>query len=165
MRVFGIGGEGGSGGNVRIRYHYLDAMNHEPLQNKMQIINRGGAGGKGGAGGAGGAGTEGRYINMRTLTGTKKWVGGGKTGRHGEQGEVGRDGADGLVIVEEHLAESVSHASPALSATKNDYGKAVKYELELLRRTQADQARRIQTLETRLMKLQEQILEIESLKK
>ncbi|MBV1919379.1 MAG: hypothetical protein KUG73_01755 [Pseudomonadales bacterium] len=105
--VGGQGGEGGDGGNgsyVRIVYSYLEgAAASGTLSKFITVDNTGGIAGKGASGGHGGGGAEGKYINMRTLTGSKKWMPAGQTGVEGRGGKAGRIGVAGQTLIERDL--------------------------------------------------------------
>lgn len=128
----GDGGDGGNGGNVRIRYSYLpDSRINEGLEKRLSILNEGGKGGEPGVGGAGGEGTDGQYINMRTLTGSKKWVAGGREGSSGDKGKPGRSGVDGQLLIEEDLAGLLDKKMQQQSAQVNQIRQQLQQELAL----------------------------------
>ena len=128
----GDGGDGGNGGNVRIRYSYLaDTSISDALEKRLTIRNEGGQGGEPGVGGPGGVGTDGKYINMRTLTGSKKWVAGGRDGNQGDQGKPGRTGVDGQILIEEDLAGLLDKKMQQQSAQVNQIRQQLKQELAL----------------------------------
>ena len=103
----GQGGEGGDGGNgsyIRSVYSYLDgATTSGSLSQFITVNNAGGVAGKGASGGHGGGGAEGKYINMRTLTGSKKWMPAGQVGVEGRAGKTGRIGVAGQTLIERDL--------------------------------------------------------------
>ncbi len=103
----GQGGEGGDGGNgsyIRIVYSYLEgATASGSLSQFVAVNNGGGVAGKGASGGHGGGGAEGKYINMRTLTGSKKWMPAGQVGVEGRSGKTGRIGVTGQTLIERDL--------------------------------------------------------------
>ena len=78
--------------------------------------NGGGQGGEPGAAGEGGAGTEGKYINMRTLTGNRKWMAGGDEGQPGSAGKPGRDGVKGQALVQQDLRDRMDAVIQTQSA-------------------------------------------------
>lgn len=106
--VGGDGGDGGGGGQVRLTYSLLPGSGIDGgIGNRIQVLAAGGKAGAGGAGGKGGAGVEGRFVNMKTLTGSKKWMAGGKSGSDGPSGKPGRDGARGQILMQQDLGGRV----------------------------------------------------------
>ncbi|OUR97996.1 hypothetical protein A9Q81_12085 [Gammaproteobacteria bacterium 42_54_T18] len=103
----GQGGEGGDGGNgsyVRIVYSYVEGATASGALGKFVTVdNVGGVAGSGASGGHGGGGAEGKYINMRTLTGSKKWMPAGQSGVEGRMGKTGRIGVTGQALLERDL--------------------------------------------------------------
>ena len=100
----GDGGDGGSGGHVRVLYTLLPESGITgTLGTRISVNAPGGKGGAEGAGGPGGKGADGRFVNMKTLTGNKKWMAGGKEGALGQAGKPGRDGAKGQIVVQQDL--------------------------------------------------------------
>ncbi|MFA5496122.1 MAG: hypothetical protein WC247_15265 [Porticoccaceae bacterium] len=96
----GDGGAGGGGANVVVSVNPLDAdVAIGALTAGVRVSVKPGKGGKAGGGGDGGAGSEGQYIKMRTLTGSQKWVAGGRSGRSGAPGGDGEEGQYGQVFV------------------------------------------------------------------
>jgi hypothetical protein len=96
----GPGGDGGRGGNVVVSVNPLETeFEAGALTAGIRVSVKPGAGGKGGESGPGGAGSEGTYVNQKTLSGSKKWVGGGPRGRFGSPGEDGEEGSYGQVFV------------------------------------------------------------------
>ena len=100
----GDGGDGGNGGHVRVLYSLIPGAGlSDGIGNRIQVDASGGKGAAGGTGGKGGVGVEGRFINMKSLSGSRKWVGGGRTGAEGSAGKSGRDGSKGQVLVQQDL--------------------------------------------------------------
>ncbi|OUS27633.1 hypothetical protein A9Q99_14440 [Gammaproteobacteria bacterium 45_16_T64] len=100
----GDGGDGGNGGYVRIAYSYKPgSVSKGALTQYVAVENSGGLGGVGASGGNGGGGAEGKYINMRTLTGSKKWMPAGQTGQMGRLGKKGRVGVAGQTLMDRDL--------------------------------------------------------------
>ena len=96
----GPGGDGGRGGNVVVSVSPLETeATVGALTSGVRVSVKPGAAGKGGEGGKGGAGSEGEYINQKTLSGNRKWVAGGPSGRFGATGEDGVEGSYGQVFV------------------------------------------------------------------
>lgn len=96
----GSGGLGGDGANVVVSVIPLDStVSPGALTAGVRVSVKPGKAGQGGEGGDGGAGSEGQYIKMRTLTGSQKWVAGGRSGRSGAPGEDGEEGKYGQVFV------------------------------------------------------------------
>ena len=126
----GEGGDGGNGGNIRIQYSYLPGSQlNSALDNRLTLKNQGGSGGAGGKGGPGGEGTDGHYITMRTLTGSKKWVPGGKEGPEGPDGKAGRTGVDGQLLIEEDLSGLLDQSVQQQSAQVDQIRQQLKQEL------------------------------------
>lgn len=104
----GDGGDGGNGGNVRIYYSLLPESGLEGgIVRRIKINTQPGSGGTQGAGGNGGESGEGHYVQMRTLSGSQKWIGGGKPGRDGQPGKTGRSGIKGQFLLEEDLSRRI----------------------------------------------------------
>ncbi len=100
----GDGGDGGNGGNVRILYSFLpDSGLKGGVGKQITVNNSAGVGGKPGDGGVGGKGAPGHYVNMRTLTGNKKWIAGGDDGPQGQLGKKGREGVKGQYQLDRDL--------------------------------------------------------------
>lgn len=100
----GDGGDGGSGGHVRVLYTLLPESGISgTLGTRISVNAPGGKGGAEGVGGPGGKGADGRFVNMKTLTGNKKWMAGGKEGAAGQTGKAGRDGGKGQIVVQQDL--------------------------------------------------------------
>ena len=100
----GDGGDGGSGGHVRVFYTLLpDSGLSGSLGDRVKVESAGGEGAVGGAGGKGGEGGPGKFVTMKTLSGNKKWMAGGKAGAEGTAGKPGRDGSKGQVLVQQDL--------------------------------------------------------------
>jgi len=113
----GDGGDGGNGGQVSITYRLVPGNTVSQPVNKLVVIqNGGGQGGEPGPAGQGGEGTEGKYINMRTLTGNRKWMGGGDTGQPGNIGKPGRDGVKGPALVQQDLRDRMDAVIQTQSA-------------------------------------------------
>ena len=126
----GDGGDGGNGGNVRIRYSYLPESGlNEPLEKRLTVKSRGGEGGTAGPGGKGGEGTDGHYVNMRTLSGNKKWVAGGREGDTGAEGKPGRTGVEGQLLIEEDLAGLLSQKMQQQSAQVDQIRRQLQQEV------------------------------------
>ena len=143
----GNGGNGGAAGSVTVSYWAASSaiISSQVPQLIKASANAGEAGAAGQAGEAG-KGSEGRYINKRTLTGSRAWVGGGKAGKVAADGLRGSSGTQGQVIVEQALvavpvqqkviAKPVVAPTPApqtsSSNSKQQEIKAIKSELRNL---------------------------------
>ncbi|MAT50883.1 MAG: hypothetical protein CMK32_06845 [Porticoccaceae bacterium] len=96
----GQGGDGGDGGNVVVS---LNPLNEKTglgaLTAAVRVSVKPGKAGSGGLGGVGGEGSEGEYVRAKTLTGSSKWVAGGRRGRNGAPGEQGQEGRYGQIFV------------------------------------------------------------------
>jgi len=100
----GDGGDGGNGGHVRVFYTLLPESGLSgALGERIKVNAEGGKAAAGGNGGTGGEGSPGRFITMKTLSGNKKWVAGGKPGAEGVSGKAGRDGSKGQILVQQDL--------------------------------------------------------------
>lgn len=100
----GDGGDGGNGGAVRIYYSLLSESGlNDNLAERIKVNAKGGEGGTGGDGGKGGEGGPGKFVSMKTLSGNKKWVAGGKAGAKGVTGANGRDGLKAQVSIQPDL--------------------------------------------------------------
>ncbi|AUM12631.1 hypothetical protein Kalk_09485 [Ketobacter alkanivorans] len=125
-----------------------------PVNNLITIQNGGGKGGDAGAAGAGGAGTEGKYINMRTLTGNRKWMAGGQAGQPGSAGKPGRDGVKGQALIQQDLRDRMD----AMIQTQSAQVAALKDQLvtrlaEEKRQVEAAAAQAISALELQVTAL------------
>ncbi len=112
----GQGGQGGSGGKGgSFRFHYtLEEGVLEDLTNSIEVGISGGLRGKGGQAGLAGVGTSGRYINKKTLSGSRSWVAGGGDGRQGETGTSGASGDNGSLDIRRiNSAVAPAEAKPA----------------------------------------------------
>lgn len=145
----GAGGAGGEGGNVRVLYHRLSSqLNADNIENSIAITAEPGASGAGGSPGSGGEGGEGRYVQARTLTGSRKWVGGADSGDNGSEGRDGLRGKAGQAIIAELEAAVTAEESQFIPKPAKQSGgvsseiKALRLELEALRR-------RVEALEAR----------------
>lgn len=93
----GAGGNGGKGGSFR--FHYTLAEGVQDLTNSVEVKISGGLRGKGGQPGIAGIGTSGRYINKKSLSGSRSWVAGGGDGTSGTAGVAGVSGANGSLDI------------------------------------------------------------------
>ena len=126
----GDGGDGGNGGHVRVLYTLLpDAGLSAGIGDRIQVDASGGKGAAGGSGGKGGAGVEGRFVNMKTLSGSRKWVGGGRTGADGSTGKNGRDGSKGQVLVQQDLRSRMDEMVQKQAAQVEAIGAQLAHKL------------------------------------
>lgn len=93
----GDGGRGGDGGNIF--FSYSQQSQGFDVANNITTLTNGGKSGIGGLGGAGGNGSQGYYASKRTLSGSKKWIAGGESGKNGANGRNGSDGNRGIVSI------------------------------------------------------------------
>lgn len=113
----GDGGDGGSGGHVRVFYSLLPESGISGvLGDRIKVSAGGGKGGTGGEGGKGGEGGPGKFVNMKTLSGSKKWMAGGKAGADGVAGKTGRDGTKGQVLIQQDLRSRMDELAQQQSA-------------------------------------------------
>lgn len=127
----GDGGNGGNGGDVTVLYWPAVAnLSVDNFPNLIEVEAAAGAAGAAGQPGKPGEGSEGRYIQKKTLSGSRSFVGGGETGDKAKAGEAGRPGLAGRVLVEQALlspqpvaAPVASQAPAATSATKSASSK------------------------------------------
>lgn len=135
----GAGGDAGDGGDVRIRYyrHSAAAAPVDPGA-VIDIVAGPGTPGKGGRGGVGGNGGEGGYVQMRTLTGSRKWVSGGDQGRAGDPGANGEPGSEGRVLIESdvdrRLDRLLEQGTPPPAPVERDRLQDLERELDTMRR-------------------------------
>lgn len=94
----GAGGNGGKGGSFRFHYTLADGA-VDDLTNSMEVKISGGLRGKGGAPGIAGIGTSGRYVNKKSLSGSRSWVAGGGDGSAGNEGRSGVSGSNGSLDI------------------------------------------------------------------
>ena len=95
----GDAGDGGNGGNVKVAYSSSNAGLLLEAKQRTRVIIDGGFGGKAGDAGKAGKGSSGRYIVKKTLTGNKKWVSGGDSGKRAKSGKDGQAGQRGRVDI------------------------------------------------------------------
>lgn len=153
----GPGGTGGDGGSVRLYYSVIPGSKIEgAVRDRITMTASGGAGGDGGKPGEGGVGTEGKYINMRTLTGNRKWMAGGDHGVIGAAGAKGGSGQTGAVEIlragSVPASASMTASSEALIARKSTVsgaGKSAPNVTELEQKV-AEQAQQIEQLSTKM---------------
>ena len=109
----GSGGNGGAAGSITVSYWPVSSV---IIPAKVpQLITasaKAGAAGTAGPAGKAGKGSEGRYINKRTLTGSRAWVGGGKDGSVAADGRSGSAGLQGQVVVEQALVAVPVQTAP-----------------------------------------------------
>lgn len=93
----GAGGNAGNGGQAGdIQLTYLHASNQSLLdlaEENTRLVQLGGSPGEVGKAGQPGKGSLGRYVNKKTLSGSRKWEAGGKAGTKALDGKEGRIGA------------------------------------------------------------------------
>ncbi len=160
----GDGGNGGNGGLVRLLYTLLPESGISGgLGEHIKVTADGGKGAAGGVGGKGGAGSPGKFINMKTLSGSRKWVGGGKPGLDGSAGKPGQDGAKGQVLLQQDLRSRMDEmvqqqAEPdqkilnqEVDALKGTAGALATQEM--LQKQSADQASKSATMEQTLQQI------------
>ena len=127
----GHGGNGGKGGNFR--FHYTLADGAGDLTNSIEVKISGGSRGKGGQPGIAGIGTSGRYINKKSLSGSRSWEAGGGDGAQGNEGRAGASSANGSLDIRliNGAAASVLPKAPQNEAPSKDLEQRVK-ALEIL---------------------------------
>lgn len=167
----GNGGAGGNGGMVRVAYDILPGSTLPPNLNKrIQSLTDGGKGGIGGEGGIGGAGSEGKYINMRTLAGSKKWQGGGEPGKTGASGLAGANGARANAMIQMSMGGALAPATatkpmkvsePASSnSAQNEQSRvALQRKIELLEQANQQQKAQLTALSTKMTRMEQQFSE------
>lgn len=105
----GRGGDGGNGGQVRLSVSMKGPhLNLDFIKQRINIEAGGGKGGAPGKGAAGGEGSPGRWVSMKTLSGDKKYLGGGQAGKNGKEGSAGQTGRPGVIDVNEDIKQRVS---------------------------------------------------------
>ncbi len=155
----GVGGQGGDGGNVVVSVSSFDGERDvSVLTAGVRVSTRPGKGGPGGAGGEGGEGADGQFVSGKTLTGTRRWVGGGRAGRAGVPGDPGDGGRFGQVfiggqftgfdpsLIQEGGFEGFSGIRPAQQAQPS---QEAEQEIRLLRE-------QLRALQERMEKLESQ---------
>ncbi|MDY6920997.1 MAG: hypothetical protein SV765_12405 [Pseudomonadota bacterium] len=143
----GNGGDGGDGGQIRISYRLLSGYSPDrPIRQLIRLRSDGGPGGALGEGGEGGAGVEGQYVNMRTLTGNRKWIGGGDKGPIGAVGELGAKGSPGQALLQRVEPGSTASRLEALKPAESG-GETGGSKLE----------QTVRALEARIKTLEEQV--------
>lgn len=105
----GRGGDGGSGGLLRLSVATKGPnLNLDFIKQRISIDTEGGKGGAPGKGAAGGEGSPGRWISMKTLSGDKKFVAGGQSGKKGKDGIEGQTGRPGVIDINEDIKQRVN---------------------------------------------------------
>jgi hypothetical protein len=126
----GDGGDGGNGGHVRVFYTLLPESGITgSLGDRIKVDATGGEGGNGGEGGKGGEGGPGKFVTMKTLSGNKKWVAGGKPGANGANGKIGRDGGKGQVLVQQDLRSRMDELAQQQTAQAQAISSQVAAQL------------------------------------
>lgn len=95
----GRAGDGGNSGNVEVAYSSSNTALLVKAKQRTHVVMDGGLDGKAGDAGTAGKGSVGRYIIKKTLTGNKKWVSGGRSGKRAKDGKGGQIGQRGRVDV------------------------------------------------------------------
>lgn len=128
----GAGGNGGSGGSFRFHYTLADGA-VEDLTNSIEVKISGGLRGKGGQTGIPGVGTSGRYVNKKSLSGSRSWLPGGGDGSNADEGRAGASGNNGSLDIRRINGDVVIEAATALEtkAATADMEQRIK-DLELL---------------------------------
>lgn len=156
----GSGGNGGDGGNVVVSVSSLDgARDIGALTAGVRVSVKPGKGGKGGDAGVGGEGSDGQYVNAKTLTGSQKWVAGGRSGRSGGAGDSGEEGNYGQLFVGGQFTgfQPMNNRQGGFSGfdsfrpadTGSPASDAAEKEIQLLRE-------QLKTLQDRMEKLEKQ---------
>lgn len=105
----GRGGDGGNGGQIRLSVAPKGPnLNLDFIKQRISIDAEGGKGGAPGKGAVGGEGSPGRWITMKTLSGDKKFVAGGQTGKKGKDGIDGQTGRPGVIDINEDIKQRVN---------------------------------------------------------
>lgn len=105
----GRGGDGGNGGQVRLSMAAkAPNLSLDFLKQRITIESEGGKGGEPGKGAAGGEGSPGRWLSMKTLSGDKKYVAGGQSGKNGKDGSPGQTGRPGVIEITEDIKQRVN---------------------------------------------------------
>lgn len=139
----GNGGQAGSGGNVTVMYWPANGkLDVSQVANRIQVSAAAGAAGRAGKPGQPGPGSEGRYVQKKTLAGSRAWVGGGDSGRVANAGVPGSASTAGEVVVEQALVSIVpSNSGSPVAATppatakgsnRDEEVQAIKQELRSL---------------------------------
>lgn len=145
----GDGGDGGSGGHVRVFYTLLPESGLSgTLGDRIKVAAEGGKAAAGGEGGKGGEGGPGKFVTMKTLSGNKKWVAGGKVGSAGVPGKAGRDGSKGQILIQQDLRSRMDELARQQTAQVEAIGAQMTAKLaEGQAATQASTAQTLQTLD------------------
>ena len=140
----GQAGDGGDGGHVQVTYSSSHTQLLMTAKQQTTVVTDGGLGEKGGKPGAAGEGSTGRFVNKKTLTGSKKWISGGGKGKSAKPGKDGRQGNRGRadVHVVNNSSAHTQATAPIVTASKNTIAP-----------TQPDNA----DTESRLQQLEEQV--------
>lgn len=143
----GAGGKGGNGASVRVSVwnaNMSTKIAHDSLQN-ISVVAAGGEAGTAGEGGTPGIGSQGRFVNRRSLSGTRRWSPGGKGGESGVTGKLASEGSAGRIEIEEIFIGSASAVKrpakpqsptspPVPKNEKNSDIEAMKKQIEALQK-------------------------------
>lgn len=143
----GRAGDGGNGGNVEIAYSSSNATLLVKAKQHTRVIMDGGFAGKAGSSGTAGKGSVGRYVIKKTLTGNKKWVSGGRSGKRakdGKDGQTGQRGRVNITILTPSTAAVPSREQPVQVSVN---GLSTEERLKVLEEKYALLLKRIEKLE------------------
>lgn len=150
----GASGNAGSGGSLTYIFRGLDS-DEQAFQAKERtaVNNKAGALARHGQPGRPGSGTPGRYVNKKSLSGSRTWVGGGDDGKIPEPNKAGQPGSDGQVVFQIAAIATPSVAARTFTAApkKNAASDVVSLE-DRMRQLEAELARlakRVSELESR----------------
>ena len=128
----GAGASGGKGGTFRFHYSLAEGVT-EDLTNSIEVKISGGLRGKGGQPGMAGVGTSGRYVNKKSLSGSRSWLAGGGDGSQGDTARSGTSGGNGSLDIRRINSGGSPAATPAAEKEAEPEGLVEKVKaLELL---------------------------------
>ncbi|MVF12381.1 hypothetical protein FT643_09525 [Ketobacter sp. MCCC 1A13808] len=159
----GNGGRGGNGGDVRIYYNLLPSSGLSgSISQRIEVDAAAGNGAAPGQPGKGGEGSDGKYINMRTLSGNKKWKAGGDEGKEGASGQPGAAGSKGAVDILKggFVAGAVTQTRPVPpkpDQSLDDLRRAVQSQSEQLEQVSTKMNQTMEALDVRIKQLEKQV--------
>lgn len=144
----GNGGRAGAGGDVMMQYWpAVGGVDVSAVEDKVSISAVAGAPGAAGKAGLAGKGSDGRYINKRTLSGSRKWMAGGEAGKAAVDGQQGAMASAGNVLIEQPLV--AMPLAPVNQRTKAEPTKNKQAEVDDIKRELRSLLQRLETLEAK----------------
>ena len=145
----GSGANGGNGGDVMVTFWSAgSSLNAAAVPDRIQALARPGSAGAAGRSGNPGSGSEGHYMQKRTLSGSRAWVGGGDPGAQGRPGSPGQQGLAGRTLVEQALVTTQPVVKPRPAPAPGS-AKTTEEEIREIRQSLKALTERLDRLEKR----------------